>query len=73
MLNKKHSYTSPEVQNKLLALMANDVLNSIVAKIKDAPFYSILVDETTDCSNKEQMVLCLRYILYNFLILSTLF
>ena len=31
-------------------------------EIKECGFYSILVDEVTDCSNREQMPLVLRYV-----------
>lgn len=60
LLTKKQTYTSPEVQNELLELMGRSITRGLAAEINDAKFFSILIDETTDSSNKEQMVLCLR-------------
>ena len=35
---------------------------SIVAEVKEARFFSLLADETTDASAKEQLTICLRYV-----------
>ena len=42
--------------------MALKVLRSIVYNIQAAPFVTIMVEETTDVANKEQLVLCLRWV-----------
>ena len=34
----------------------------IVADIQNALFYAVMVDETTDCSNKEEVVLALCWV-----------
>ena len=46
-LGKKRTnkYTSPDIQNEVLKVM---VLRDIIYHIKKAPFFSIMVDETTD-------------------------
>eukprot|EP00117_Sycon_ciliatum_P019762 scpid76783/ scgid17808/ Zinc finger MYM-type protein 1 len=46
-------YTSHEVQNEALSIMALQILRSIAARIQEAVFYTVMVDETTDCANKE--------------------
>ena len=38
------------------------IRNTIIQRIKDASFYSILADEAQDVSNMEQIPLVLRYI-----------
>ena len=38
--------------------MSLQVLRDIGAALHNAEFYSLMVDETTDISNKEQAVLC---------------
>ena len=38
--------------------MSFDVLRKCLAEIKQARFFSIMADETRDCSNREQLVLC---------------
>ena len=56
------SYTSPEIQNVILKIMALSILRPIVATLHSAPFCSLMVDETTDISNKEQVVICIRWV-----------
>ena len=59
---KSNRYTSPDIQNEILLLMSNQLLREINADVHRATFYTIMVDETTDCSNREQAVLVLRYV-----------
>lgn len=54
-------YTSPVIQNDLIMLCGEFIQAKIVEKVKSAKFFSILVDETTDVSTAQQMVLCVRY------------
>ena len=66
-LNRKtDKFTSPVIQNELIKIMGNQVLREILEPIKDAPFFSLMADETTDVSNKEQLVICLRWVSKNF-------
>lgn len=60
LLSRTHTYTSPECQNELLTLMSLDIQNSIRNLIKKSRYYSIMIDETPDISNKEQVVICFR-------------
>ncbi len=55
-------YTSPEVQNEFLLIMALQILRAITANIQAAVYYTVMVDETTDQSNTEQVVLVLRWV-----------
>ena len=55
-------YTSPEVQNEFLSIMALQVLRKIVSKIQEAVYFIVMIDETTDQSNREQVVLVLRWV-----------
>lgn len=59
-LKRTHSYTSPENQNELLKLMASDVTRRILDRVKEQKYYTIMLDETSDSSNHEQLVICLR-------------
>ena len=38
------------------------IVDSIIEKCKEAPFFSLCADETTDVSVTEQLSLCVRYI-----------
>ena len=42
--------------------MSKMVLCKIIVAIQNALFYAIMVDETTDCSNQEQLVLVLCWV-----------
>ena len=50
--------------------MALQVLRKI-ADLQNSPFYTLMVDESTDVSNKEQVVLCLRWVDDEFIGLYT--
>ena len=58
---KSNKYTSPEIQNEMLEAMALGLLREISANIQSATFYTIMADKTTDISNKEQLVICIRW------------
>ena len=46
--------------------MALQLLRDIARNLHNSSFYTIMVDETTDISNFEQVVLCLRWVDENF-------
>jgi len=61
-LEKKiDKYTSPDMQNEILKIMALQVLCKVIEMIS-SPFLSLMLDETTDISNKEQHVVCIQWI-----------
>ena len=62
MQKKRDKYTSHEIQNEIVRIMATDILRNISDSVSDAKFFSILADECTDISNKEQLTICLRWI-----------
>ena len=50
------------MQNEILKTMALLILRQVVEMISVAPFLTIMIDETTDVSNKEQVVICFRWV-----------
>lgn len=54
-------YLSHEIQNEVIALMANSVRQKIVDSAKESKYYSIMVDCTRDASKTEQMTIILRF------------
>ena len=44
-----------DLQNGLLDIMAKQVLPKNLERIRERHFYSIICDERTDCSNREQL------------------
>jgi len=53
-------YTSPKIQNDLIAIMAGMVRSHISKAVRYAGTFSILVDESKDLSKKKQMAIVLR-------------
>ncbi|KAL5843061.1 hypothetical protein ACOSQ3_013664 [Xanthoceras sorbifolium] len=54
-------YISPRIQKELLNILANEVRAKIREEVRDVKF-CIIVDEVVDESNKEQMVIILRFV-----------
>ncbi len=56
-LQRKHEkYSSGKIQNEMLKFMARHVVNDITSSLQTAPFFSLMVIETTDITNKERVV-----------------
>ena len=55
-------YLSPQTQNEFIECIDKVVRKSIVTKIAESHYFSVLADETTDSATKEQMALCVRYL-----------
>ena len=58
----KNDYSGWSCQNEMLGLLGNQLIDSIVKNVKDAKFFSVIADETTDKGVTEQMSLCVRYV-----------
>ena len=59
---RNRCYLSHDIVNEIVRLMANNVLRSLIKTVEASGFYSILADETRDRSNKEQLVVCVRWV-----------
>lgn len=53
---------SLSIQNEIFETIDDVIKNKIVIRVKASKYYSILCDETTDVSTKEQMTICVRYV-----------
>ena len=60
--SRNATYTSSRIQNQILDILGSTVVGKIVQRVKDATYFTIIADEVTDCSNKEQLSLVLRYV-----------
>ena len=56
------TYTSNTVQNQIIDVLADQIMQQIVQKVKAAKWYTVIADEVTDASNKEQLSIVLRYV-----------
>ena len=57
-----HNYYHHSLHNELLNIVDTQVLREKLAAIRDCKFFSIMADEGTDISNKEQLSFCVRII-----------
>ena len=67
-LERRSNWTSHEIQNEIIELMAHSVLRKMLCSIRANKYFSIIVDEATDCSFKEQVSLCFRHVDTNTLV-----
>ena len=58
---KEIQFTSADIQNEMLKIMALRVFREIAWNIQNAVIYT-MADETADVSNKEQLMFCLRWV-----------
>eukprot|EP00732_Lithocolla_globosa_P001241 Lithocolla_globosa_v1_NODE_583_length_3681_cov_15.345284.p1 type:complete len:543 gc:universal NODE_583_length_3681_cov_15.345284:3050-1422(-) len=56
------TYTSAEIQNELIEIMAEMVTEEICEEIREAGCFSVLMDESRDVRKKEQISLVIRYV-----------
>ena len=62
MAKKTNKYTSAAIQNECLEVMALHIVRQICKDVAINGFYTIMADECTDVSNKEQFTICLRWV-----------
>ena len=62
MKRKTNKHTDHHIQNKVLKILANRHLRRIAANINEAGYFALESDEVTDSSNKEQVIVCLRWV-----------
>ena len=62
LAKKQDKYTSPQIQNELLQIMALSIIQDIASSIRDAKYFTIMGDEMTDASNREQVVVCFHWV-----------
>ena len=60
--SKNATYTSKTTQNDLIQAIGDQLRDKLLLEIKNAKWYSILCDEVTDTSNKEQVSIVLRFV-----------
>ena len=58
---KNATYTSPQIQNEIIELCGDVIRDDISTDVKNACAYSLLADESSDISGKEQLSIGVRF------------
>ena len=51
--DENYMYTCHQVQNEITKIMASEVLQGVSSSLHKSPFLTVMIDETTDVSNRE--------------------
>ena len=62
MSKKANKYTSHDIQNECLQIMALQILRKVSHNIQSSSCYTIMADECTDIANKEQFTINIRWV-----------
>ena len=56
------TYLSPDIQKELITQIGEEILSSISAEVKNAIYFAVIADETTDLSIKSQLSIVVKYL-----------
>ncbi len=59
-LQKKKTFTSVDIQDEILQMMADQLVRTLARTVRNRKFYGLIADETADISRMEQLAICLR-------------
>lgn len=59
---KNATFRSKTIQNQIIDVIGEYITDKIVDEVKKSKIFSVLCDEASDVSNKEQMSMVLRYL-----------
>jgi len=59
---KNATYTSFVIQNEVIEILGDQIQQKIITRVKQVRWYTVVADEVTDISNKEQLSLVVQYV-----------
>ena len=62
MKKKSDKYYSHAIQNECLLLLSSHILRNVASRIRESGCFTIMADECSDVSNKEQLTICIRWV-----------
>ena len=62
MKKKSDKYLSHAIQNECLLLLSSHILRNVANRIRESGCFTIMADECSDVSNKEQLTICIRWV-----------
>ena len=62
LTQRTDKYTSAEIQNEIPKVMALHILRKVVSSLCSTRFVTVMMDETADASNIEQVVICVHWV-----------
>ena len=65
LMRKSSKFTSHDIQNEILKIMVNSILRDATNSVRNNKHFSVMIDETSDISNKEQCVIAIRWVDYS--------
>ena len=60
--NSTQIFHEADAKRDAESIMALEVLRDVAPLLHSSPFYSVMADETRDSSNREQVVICFRWV-----------
>lgn len=70
--SSRATYIGNTTQNQLITCCGEEITETILNQVRNAKYYSVIFDETTDISHVEQLSLNLRYVHNNEILLNLL-
>ena len=55
------TYTSGQIQNELIDIIGRQIRQYIASRVQQAKWFTVIADEVTDASNKQQLSLVVRF------------